>query len=172
MHRFRSHACYCWLRRIQTFRWGAGGGGASYPDPQIRGQSPKMFFSAFQSSVWSENKVGGGGQGPSPGSATDRVPDKTCFAGQTFEVWQPLKQTVAPKVTLFTSFSSAHSAHLLFFLIFTNISCSETADLLLRIILWSFPTPEILLQTSCVDWRQQTQGTNKATFTVCHSGKL
>lgn len=68
------------------FQMGGGGGGASYPDPQIRGQSPKMFFSAFQSSVWSENKVGGGGQGPSPGSATDRVPDKTCFAGQTFEV--------------------------------------------------------------------------------------
>ena len=46
-----------------------GGGGGGHPDPEIRGRGPglkKMFFSA--PTVWS--KKGGGGRGPSPGSAT------------------------------------------------------------------------------------------------------
>ena len=67
------------------------------------------------------------------------------FCRQTFEVWQPLKQTVVSKVKLFTCFWSARSAHLLFFSIFSIISRSEIAHLLSRIILWSFTTPEILL---------------------------
>ena len=36
------------------------------------------------------------------------------FCGQTFEFWQPSKQTVVPKVKLFTCFWSAHSAHLFY----------------------------------------------------------
>ena len=55
-------------------RRGAGGGGGSHLDPQIRegGRSPKKIFSALQASVWSKNKGGGGAgpPGPSPGSAT------------------------------------------------------------------------------------------------------
>ena len=78
------------------------------------------------------------------------------FCRQTFEVWQPLKQTVVSKVKLFTCFWSARSAHLLFFSIFSNISRSETAHLFLWIIRWSFTTPEILLNvlrwTFC--WKQ------------------
>ena len=35
----------------------------------VAGWSPPNFFSAVQASVWSENKGGGGGNGPSPGSA-------------------------------------------------------------------------------------------------------
>ena len=40
-----------------------------------------------------------------------------------------------------TCFWSASSAHLLIFSIFSNISQSETAHLLLRILLWSCTTP-------------------------------
>ena len=67
------------------------------------------------------------------------------FCRQTFEVRQPLKQTVAPKVKLFTCFWWVRSTHLLFCTIFSNISRTETAHLLLRIMLWSFTAPEILL---------------------------
>ena len=120
------------------------GGRAGHPDPELRGEgSQKNFFTAFQASVWSKNKVGGGGGVPGPFPWTRLWIG--CFPGQTFEVWQQLKQTATPKVTLFTCFSSAHSAHLFFFSIFSNISCSETVDMLLRIILWSFTTPAILL---------------------------
>ena len=47
--------------------FGGGVGGGGHPDPEIRGggRSPKIFFSARQSSVWSKNK-GGGGQAPGP----------------------------------------------------------------------------------------------------------
>ena len=52
--------------RIQTFRWGRGGGGGV----------SKNFFSELQASVWSKNKGGGAGPGPSslsPRSATTNV---------------------------------------------------------------------------------------------------
>ena len=79
-------------------------------------------------------------------TGSNRVPDMVnVFCRQTFEVRQPLKQTVAPKVKLFTCFWWARSTHLLFFAILSSISRTETAHLLLRIILWSFTTPEILL---------------------------
>ena len=52
-----------------------GAGGHGYPDPEIRGgEVSKKFFWALWASVWSKNKVGGGGTGPpgpSRGSATE-----------------------------------------------------------------------------------------------------
>ena len=53
---------------------GEGGGGHGHPDPEIRGVS-KTSFLALWASVWSKNKVGGGGgagsPGPSHGYATE-----------------------------------------------------------------------------------------------------
>ena len=43
------------------------GGRAGHPDPELREEgSQKNFFTAFQASVWSKNKVGGGGGVPGP----------------------------------------------------------------------------------------------------------
>ena len=42
------------------------GWGGGHPDPEIRGRGPvsKIFFTALRASVWSKNKVGGGGPLP------------------------------------------------------------------------------------------------------------
>ena len=55
----------CSQCRIQTLRWGAGGGG----EREGGGWSPKEVFLALRASVWSKNK-GWGHLGHSAGSAT------------------------------------------------------------------------------------------------------
>ena len=42
------------------------GGGGGHPDPEIRGGSPKKFFSALWASFWLKNKGGAGPPGPLP----------------------------------------------------------------------------------------------------------
>ena len=50
---------------------GGGGEGGGHPDREISGRPDLKMKKHF--SVLSENKVGGGGPRPLPGSATDKV---------------------------------------------------------------------------------------------------
>ena len=64
---------------IRGIRGGRGGGG--HPDPELSGGgavSP-IFFLALRATVWSENKGVPGPSGPSPGSATVRLPVSECL---------------------------------------------------------------------------------------------
>ena len=60
------------------------GGGPGHPDPEIWGGgcwSPKKFFSALWTSVWSKNK---GGVGPSRGSTTELAVSSLDFEQSLF----------------------------------------------------------------------------------------
>lgn len=77
------------------------------------------------------------------------------FCHQTFEVWRPLKQTVAPiRLKLFLYFWAACYSHLLLFSTFRNISHSETAHLPLKIILCSIQLQKFFSasKNSCHWW--------------------
>ena len=80
--------------------------GGGHPDPEIRGDPvSKKFFSVLRASVWSRNKRGGEGAGPSTGSATEQfysllghpfIMTVGCVAGdeESYEVFADLLDPV------------------------------------------------------------------------------
>ena len=74
--------------RIQSLRWGRGGGGVGdgHPNPEKRGGGLWKIFFDRRASIWSENKGGGGSLDPSPGSVTAIIRGRINMAMRTVYV--------------------------------------------------------------------------------------